>query len=132
VIPADCPLYDTRESRSSAAYQLYHELNGNIITFLNDISEEGERHEDGSPKARVRIRHCPGFSLLAETHKGRCRQGETYHVTVTRHNGDITFAVNGTETLRVHDPQPCGPGLLGLRTFSTELWWDNIRLRALD
>lgn len=130
--PGGLPLYETRASRSSAAYELYHKLNGNIITFLNDRTAESGRHEDGSTKGRVRIRHCPGFDLLAETFGGRCQQGEPYHVTVTRRNGDITFAVNGSEMLRAHDPQPCGPGLLGLRTFSTELWWDNIRIRPLD
>lgn len=129
--PGGRPLYETRESRRSAAYNLYHGLNGNIITFLNDRTAEGGRHEDGSTKGRVRIRRCPGFELLAETFTGRCRQGETYHITVTKHGGLIVYSVDGRELLRAEDPQPRGGGLLGLRTWATELWWDNIRLRAL-
>jgi len=130
--PDGRPLFDTRADRSSSAYRLYHGLRGNIVTFLNDRLAEGGRHGDGSTKARVRIRHCPGFQLLKETFTGHCRQGETYHIAVTRRGGEIAFEVDGREMLRATDPDPPGPGLLGLRTFGTELWWDNVRLRGLE
>ena len=130
--PGGQALYETRASRNSGAYKLYHGLSGNIITFLKERPPEGARPEDPTATARVRIRHCPGFKLLAEAFRGHCRQGEPYHIVVTKRGGDIAFAVNGRELLRVRDPEPCGPGLLGLRTFRTELWWDNVRLRAVD
>ena len=129
--PSGRPLLETRDQRSSASYSLYHRLNGNIVTFLNDQGGEGGLRDDGSTKARVRIRHCPGFELLYETYRGHCRQGVTYHLMVVRQGGTVAFSVDGTEFLRATDAAPPGPGLFGLRTFATELWWDNVRLRPL-
>ncbi len=129
--PSGKPLFESRASRSSAAYKLYHDLEGYIITFLNDAQAEGGRNANGSTKARIRIRRCPGFQLLAEKFGGTCRQGVTYRLRVRKEGGEITFFVNDEEALRARDPQPLGPGLIGLRTFRTYLWWDNIRVTPL-
>jgi len=126
--PAGDPLYDTRDERESAAYGLYHELNGYICTFLNDTREENLALPPEERKARVRIRRCPGFDLLAETYDYRCREGVTYHVEILRQGGVITFSVDGEELLTVEDLEPLDGGLIGLRTFRTRLWWDNIRV----
>ncbi len=130
--PSADDLYDSRRSRRSGAYKLYHDLQGTICTFLNDRLGEAEPHPDGSPTARIRIRHCPGFQLLNEAFIGRCRQGKTYQIKVTKRKGLIVYEVDGRELLRATDPSPSDGGLLGLRTFATELWWDNVRLRGLD
>ena len=122
--PSGVLLEKTAESRRSAAYGLYHQINGYIITFLNDT-------ETDSGKARVRIRRNPGFQLLAETFTYHCRARVTYHLKVVKKGGDILFSVDGQELLRAHDPHPLGPGYFGLRTFRTWLWWDNIRLKPL-
>jgi hypothetical protein len=119
--PAGQPLYETRASRHTAEYPLYHRLNGYIITFLNDT-------ETHSGKARVRIRRNPGFRLLAETFTYHCRRGVTYHLRVTKRGGEIRLEVDGKELLRALDPEPLGGGLFGVRTFRTHLWWDNLRL----
>jgi hypothetical protein len=126
--PSGKPLYDTRNDRADAGYGRYHELNGHIITFLNGNEAGSPRAEDGGFKARVRIRRCPGFQLLAETFAGRCRQEETYALRIVKHGGEIVFSVNGAEYLRATDPNPLGGGLLGLRTFRTRLWWRNVRV----
>lgn len=123
--PAGTPLEQTRESRASAEYALYHKLNGYIITFLN--------HPKGAPKqeplpARIRIRRNPGFQLLAEGWAYHCQAGRTYRLRVTKRGGEIRFAVDGKELLRATDPNPLQGGHFGLRTFRTHLWWDNIRL----
>lgn len=117
--PGGKPLEETRASRRSAAYDLYHQLNGYIVTFLN---EKG--------KARTRIRRNPGFNLLAETYSGECRQGVTYHLRVTKRKGEITFYVDGVKVLAAADPHPLEGGYFGLRTYRTYLWWDNVRLSA--
>jgi hypothetical protein len=57
--PSGRSLYSTRESRHSAAYNLYHQLNGYIATFVKEAGE-----------ARIRLRRNPGFSLLAEQTEG--------------------------------------------------------------
>jgi hypothetical protein len=129
--PSGAPLYDTRADRADAEYAKYHRLNGNIITFLNEPAAAAATPEGETPPARIRIRHCPGFELLAETYNYRCRQGETYHVTVERRNDFIRFFVDGRYLLGVRDAEPWPSGLLGLRTFRTHLWWDNIRVTKL-
>jgi hypothetical protein len=118
--PNGTPLKQTRDSRKSAAYNLYHQLNGYIITF---VREEG--------KARMRIRRNPGFVLLAESRDGESDAGVTYTLNVRKQNGEIIFRINGREMVRAKDPKPWGEGLLGLRTFRTQLWWDNVRVRDL-
>jgi len=129
--PDGTPLEKTRESRRTAGYDLYHKLNGYIITFLHEPGPQNTPSSDESAQARVRIRRDPGFKLLAETYTYQCRQGVTYHITVLKRGGEIRFSVDGKELLRATDPQPLGEGLLGLRTYRTWLWWANIRLQGI-
>jgi hypothetical protein len=77
----------------------------------------------------VRIRRNPGFHLLAEAYTYHCRAGRTYHLRVVKRGGEIRFVVDGQELLRAVDPEPLGGGWFGLRTYRTDLWWDNIRVR---
>jgi hypothetical protein len=120
--PSGIPLEQTADSRRTAAYGLYHKVNGYIVTFLNDT-------ETSTGRARIRIRRNPGFKLLAETFAYHCRAGVTYRLKLVKRGGDIRFLVDGAELLRATDPEPLGPGYFGLRTFRTWLWWDNIHLR---
>ena len=117
--PSGRPLEETRESRRTAGYDLYHKLSGYIVTFLNDTEAE---------EARVRIRRDPGFHLLAEKFGGECRAGVTYHLRAIKRGGHIAFQVDGREVLKAEDSNPLGAGLLGLRTYRTNLWWDNVRV----
>ncbi len=119
--PSGKPLDETRAARLHAGYDLYHQLNGYIITFVNDQG-----------KARVRIRRNPGFHLLAEVYGGECRQGVTYHLRVRKFGGEISFSVNGEQLLNARDAHPLGAGLLGLRTYRTRLWWDNLGVHSLE
>ena len=129
--PSGIALHETRETRQSADYNLYHQMNGYIITFLNDAAAEGGRNENGSTKARVRIRKNPGFRLLKETFTKSCRAGVVYRLKVTKKGGTIRFSVDCETLLEVEDEQPWSGGLMGLRTFGTYLWWDNIRVEAV-
>ena len=130
--PGGRPLYDTRETRADADYNRYHDLNGYIVTFLQDASERGEAWPDGTLKARFRMRRCPGFRLIDEAFDYHCRQGVTYHVALTRQGARLTYAVDGVVYVSAEDPEPLASGIIGLRTFRTELWWDNIRVTALS
>ena len=129
--PSGESLYESRASRADGGYQLYHNLNGYIFTFLNDRDGGGGRYEDGATKARFRIRRCPGFRIMTETYGYHCRKGITYHMTIARRGSCLTFAVDGTVYLEGRDDSPWTEGLIGLRTFQTDLWWDNIKVTEL-
>jgi hypothetical protein len=130
--PEGSPLYETRESRRSAAYPLYHQLNGYIFTFLVDGSEDKVVLPDGQRPARIRIRRCPGFELMAETYAYHNRAGRTYRVEVVKRGGDLVFSVDGNELLRTKDANPHQGGLLGLRTYRTYLRWSNLEITSLE
>lgn len=130
--PDDTPLYDSRRNRESGAYELYHELNGYIITFLADKREESLALPEGERPARIRIRRCPGFELLAETYAYNNVAGRTYHVEIEIQGGEIVFSVDGNELLRAQDSNPHQGGLLGLRTYRTHLTWSDIKATRLQ
>ena len=123
--PNGRPLLDTKEDRADGAYRHYHALNGYIFTFLN-------AGPDKDNKARMRMRRCPGFELLTETYDYHCRENVTYHVTITRKDGQLTLAVDGTVYLKEKDPDPWPEGLIGLRTYHTDLWYDMITVKKLE
>ena len=127
--PRGDSLWDTRQERSSGEYALYHSLNGYIATFLNDWKREGDAHPDGSPRARARLRRCPGFELLTETFGHHCRRDVVYHLAVAVRGREISLTVDDQLLVRTPVTQPWPGGSLGLRTFQTELWWDNVRVR---
>ena len=126
--PEGHSLYDTRHERTSGEYALYHGLNGYIATFLNDWTGAAEPHSDGTPRARARLRRCPGFELLAETFDYRCRRGTVYHLAIAVRGREFSLTVDGHLLVRSEVAQPWTSGLIGLRTFQTELWWDNVRV----
>jgi len=47
-------------------------------------------------------------------------------------NGQFTFKANGITRLEYYDPRPLRSGKIGLRTWNTKLWWNNIRVYSLD
>ncbi|HUS81080.1 MAG TPA: DUF1961 family protein [Armatimonadota bacterium] len=129
--PAGMPLYETREQRADGAYAKYHVLSGNIITYLRDVKAGPEGANLDDLPARVRIRHCPGFELVSETYAYHCNQGVTYHCQIVRQGSRIAFSVDGNLLLEAEDSEAPSGGLIGLRTFRTCLWWDNIKVTQL-
>ena len=128
--PSGTSLFETRADRSTGDYKRYHSLNGYIVTFLNDFRNESGTYPDGTTKARVRIRRCPGFELLNECYRGKCQKGTSYHLTIAKQSNEISFRVNGEVFLTTFDPNPLSDGIIGLRSFRTCLWWANICVRV--
>jgi hypothetical protein len=119
----DSTLYETRNTRADGGYGYYHELNGYIFTFVQ--SDES----DESNNARFRMRRCPGFELIDENHAFESRPGKTYHVSITRRGDNLSYAVDGTAYLQATDEKyNWTDGLMGVRTFHTDLWVDNLRV----
>jgi len=130
--PSGRPLYETRAGRNDGAYSAYHQLNGYIMTFLADHPKAREYHPDGTGKARLRLRRCPGFELVDEARDYHCHIGRAYEVVITRRGGRITVAIDGTVYLDWQDAQPHAAGLVGFRTFQTDLWFDALEITRLS
>ncbi len=126
--PDAVPLFESRHQRKTGVYSLYHRLNGYIITYLNDPKHNKGIFSDNSDPARFRLRRCPGFNLIQEQYAYHCRQDITYHVEMTKKGNRLTYSVDGMAYLVAVDDKPLSGGMLGLRTFSTFLWWDNVKV----
>lgn len=122
---------DTRDDRADGSYKKYHSLNGYIVTFLNDFSKEAPPGAEGIPQARLRMRRCPGFKLIDETFAYHCKAGTTYHCKIVKKGSLIEFYVDDQKFLEAKDENFLNDGYIGLRTFRTHLWWDNIVVRRL-
>ena len=124
--PSGAELHQTRQERSSGEYALYHELNGVILTYLNDFRREGPAAADGLPQARMRIRRCPGFRLLAERFAYHCREGVSYRFSIVRRKSLVRMVVDQEVELEARDPDPASGGLLGFRTFRSHVAWSKL------
>ncbi|PCJ55505.1 MAG: hypothetical protein COA79_20610 [Planctomycetota bacterium] len=132
--PNDKPMIESRDERESGAYNLYHELNGYIITYLNDYDADSGKYPDGSTKARIRMRKNPGFNLVNEDYTYHCKQNNLYQFEIIKFKNKLILRVDGEERLSWEDLDgPYGEGLIGLRTFQSKLYWEKFKLfKILD
>ena len=111
--------------RKDGGYKSYHKLNGYIFTYL----------ANGNPDtARFRFRDCPGFNLVSEANGYHCLKDSIYHIEITKRGNRITYAVDGKVFIDYKNsfPNPIhSKGILGFRTWRTELWWDNLKVTQL-
>lgn len=122
--PGNETLYGTRNLRPNGSYRRYFDLNGYIFTFLRDDPKKDV--------ARFRLRRCPGFELMTEKFAYHNRQGETYHITITKRGKELTFAVDGKVYLHAMDNKyNWSKGYIGFRTYQTDLWFDNLQVNQL-
>ena len=123
--PSGAPLIESRQSRQDGRYPNYHSLSGYIFTNV--------ANGNGVP-ARFRLRDCPGFNLLAESHEYENRRRTVYHIAIEKRKNRLTYAVDGRVVLDAADDRfdPVhNSGLIGFRTWHTELWWDNLVVTQL-
>ncbi len=123
--PSGQPLFASRQVRADGKYTRYHDLNGYIFTNVADGNEI---------PARIRFRDCPGFNLVAENRQYEIRRGKVYHIALEKRGNHFTYTVDGHTLLDAVDDRfnPLhSKGLMGFRTWHTELWWDNLIITRL-
>lgn len=128
--PSGAPLEQTSSERVSGKYSLYHQLEGYIFTYIHEVPKD-EKTPSNPDDARLRLRRCPGFQMIAESREGRSVVGETHDIILRKNGGLIQAWVDGQKQLEATDPTPLNGGLLGLRTFCTSLWWSDLKVYEL-
>jgi hypothetical protein len=56
------------------------------------------------------------------------KRGKVYHIAFEKRGNHFTYTAHGHILLDVVDDRfnpPHGKGLMGFRTWHTQLWWDN-------
>ncbi|MFP3903248.1 MAG: DUF1961 family protein [Armatimonadota bacterium] len=130
--PGPKTMWETRHERPDANYRKYHSMDGYIFTYLKSTHrDQDENVALEEADGRFRIRRCPGFNLLNEAYDYECNAGKTYHVTLIKKGTSLKIMVDGELYCEATDPDPLESGLIGLRTFRTFLWWDNIKVTQL-
>lgn len=122
--PSGQHLRQSAHKRESGLYRLYHDLNGYIFTNVTN----------GNVEVRYRLRDNPGFKLVSETFTGENRAGETHHIKIVKINDRFQYWVDGKNILDVVDDKhnPVHErGLMGLRTWHTSLWIDNLLVKRI-
>ncbi|MFO8080522.1 MAG: DUF6250 domain-containing protein [Armatimonadota bacterium] len=129
--PEGTPLFETRDERADAALPKYQALAGLTFTYYHRDDDAPPIPHEGQT-ARMFIRQGPDPLLLGATHNYHCQPGHTYRVEIIKRDDFVEYHVDGNYLLGVHVPEPIDEGLLGVRTFRSHVWWDNLKVTALD
>lgn len=85
-----------------------------------------------STPANIRLRDCPGGHLLLEMDKHAVVTGQTYRIAIEKQGEVLRLFVDGEKLAEHHvgTDEVANPvhakGLIGLKTWNTELRWDNL------
>lgn len=103
----------------NGAYKLYHEIPNYIFTLTGGVQPGWSR-----------ARRDPGFQLLHEADV-RSEIGKEYEIVATYVDGRLRYYLNGRKLHDVVDPDPLPAGRFGLRTWSTNGWWDDVEVGVI-
>jgi len=124
-LPGGGDLYATRDTRTGD-YPEYHTFDNYLFTYLPA--------EDGTPRARFRLRRNPGFRLMHEAHAHTCVNFRWYTFQYLLQVGEVRTYVD--DDPRAHfgwnDPAPLAGGLIGFRTFQSRLAIRALRVYAIS
>jgi len=97
-------------------YKEYHAIPNYIFTLTG-----------GCRPGWSRARRDPGFNLLHHADV-RSEVGKAYRVVVTVQDGRLRYYLDGVKVHDVRDPEPLSGGRFGIRTWSTNGWWDDVEI----
>ncbi len=97
-------------------YSLYHEIPNYIVTLVG-----------GTRDGWSRARRDPGFNLIHEA-EARSEVGTEYEICVTYVDGRLRYYLDGKKLHDVTDEDPLPGGKFGIRTWSTDAWWDDVEI----
>jgi hypothetical protein len=100
----------------SGDYKEYHGIPNYIVTFVG-----------GCRPGWSRARRDPGFNLLHEA-EIRSEVGKEYAIAVTVRDGRLRYYLDGQKIHDILDSEPLPGGRFGIRTWSTNAWWDDVEI----
>jgi hypothetical protein len=104
----------------SARYEEYHSIPNYVVTLTG-----------GFQAGWSRLRRNPGFTILSEEPSTRSEVGRAYRIRVLVAGGRIRYWLDGKLVHDARDPQPLPGGHFALRTWSSRVWWSDIRFAAV-
>lgn len=97
------------ETDRTGSYDAYHDLPNYIFTFTYHHS---------------RMRRDPGFENRSEFRVG-AQPGHAYDIQVLKRGDEIAAAIDGRLVHHWRDDDPHGEGWVGLRTWNTQITYDD-------
>ncbi|MGE9293895.1 MAG: DUF6250 domain-containing protein, partial [Puniceicoccales bacterium] len=95
-------------------YTDYHQMNNYLVTFTG-----------GSMEGWSRLRRDPGFNLIHDDPL-RTEPGKTYDILYVLRGGRVQVFSDGQIVHDWTDPDPLPGGLFGLRTWSSDIVWEQV------
>lgn len=103
----------------SGAYADYHKIPNYIVTLTGGVQPGWSR-----------VRRDPGFNMLHEAGV-RSEVGKEYGTVITVQDGRIRYYLNCRKWHDVVDPEPLPAGKFALRTWRSNVWWDDVEIGKL-
>lgn len=124
--PSGRSLRRSAGERQGGQYSFYHQLNGYLFTNVTTS------HDD-EVGVRYRFRDNPGFEIIDERFTiGEKRGDVTHQIKIVKKGSHFQYWIDGTLIFDLFD-EKYNPvhdhGFLGLRTWHTSLWIDNLVVR---
>jgi Domain of unknown function (DUF6250) len=105
----------------SGQYEEYHRVPNYIFTLTGGFQEGWSR-----------VRRNPGFAMLSEERSTRSEVGRTYRIRVVVAGGRLRYWLDGKLIHDARDKQPLLGGHFALRTWSSRVWWSDVRFAAMS
>jgi len=116
----------------------YDHTSGYTLIFggwNNTISAIARLNEHGVPVSPVMPNPLPnGGEVRVERRDLRVEPGRTYHWTVRRQNGTLSWSLDGQPAIEIIDPEPLrGPGhdRFAFSTWDVDVFYDNLKVTPL-
>jgi hypothetical protein len=145
VLPADVQVdFDARSESPDGDIKAeifgdgYDHASGYMLIFggwNNSITTIARRDEHGVPVPAMMPNPLPNDGRVrVERRDLHVEQGRTYHWTIRRQGGTLSWFLDGQPVMEIIDPQPLrGPGhdRFAFNTWDTDVFYDNLKVTPL-
>jgi hypothetical protein len=145
VLPADVQVdFDARSESPDGDIKAeifgngYDHASGYILIqggWNNTITTIARRNEHGVPVPAMMPNPLPNDGeVRVERRDLHVEQGRTYHWTIRRQGGTLSWSLDGQPVMEIIDPQPLrgtGHDRFAFNTWDTDVYYDNLKITPL-